>query len=110
MDRGAIRVSGSPLELKQGLHGDILTLRISGDGGRDYTDYLRSLGEAKEVVRVAGDGYRMKLPRVETALPRIIANFAAKGLEISETSFTKPTLDEVFLEVTGRSMRDAEAN
>jgi ABC-2 type transport system ATP-binding protein len=106
MDHGRIVVSGSPRELKESLHGDILTLKVDG-GGDGFMDFLRTIDEVSEVSRV-GDAYRVKLPNVETALPRIMATITAKGLKIRETSFTKPTMDQVFLEVTGRSMRDAE--
>ena len=33
---------------------------------------------------------------------------ASKGLKIRKSSFNEPSMDEVFLEVTGRSMRDAQ--
>ncbi len=106
MDHGRIMVSGSPPRLKESLHGDILTIELS-DGGGDYTGFLEGMDGISQVTRV-GDSYRLKLPRVETALPNIIASITARGLKIRETSFTKPTMDQVFLEVTGRSMRDAE--
>lgn len=106
MDKGRIMVSGSPSKLKESLKGDILTLRLA-DGGSDCTSFLEGLEGVSQVTRV-GDSYRVKLPRVETALPSIIASITAKNLRIRETSFTKPTMDQVFLEVTGRSMRDAE--
>jgi len=106
MDHGRIVASGSPEALKESLGGDILTLRID-DGGRDFTASLEKMDGVSEVTRT-GDAYRLKLKGLETALPSIISDIAAKGLKISETSFTKPTMDQVFLEVTGRSMRDAE--
>jgi len=104
MDRGTIRVSGSPSELKANLRGDVLTLSVNG--GVDLTELLRSLPNVTEVTRTDGS-YRLKLPRVESALPAIITSIASQDLQITETSFSKPTLDQVFLEVTGRSMRDA---
>jgi ABC-2 type transport system ATP-binding protein len=106
MDRGRIVVSGSPAELKEGLHGDVLTLKVV-DEGDGFAGFLEGMEGITGVARVA-DAYRLKLPNVETALPSIIAGVAARGVKIRETSFTKPTLDQVFLEVTGRSMRDAE--
>jgi len=106
MDHGTIKVSGSPRDLKESLHGDILTLAVE-DGGEDLTEFLRSIPNVTEVTRT-DDSYRLKLPRVESALPTIIAGIASKDLKIRETSFSKPTLDQVFLEVTGRSMRDAQ--
>ena len=106
MDHGRIVVSGSPAQLKESLHGDILTIELA-DESADLTSFLGGIAGVTGVTR-SGDSYRLKLPRVETALPDIISSMTAKGLRIKETSFTKPTMDQVFLEVTGRSMRDAE--
>jgi ABC-2 type transport system ATP-binding protein len=106
MDHGTIKVAGSPSELKESLRGDVLTLTIE-DGGEDVTGFLRSIPGVSDVSR-AGDSYRLKLPRVEAALASIISKVVSRDLTITETSFSKPTLDQVFLEVTGRSMRDAE--
>jgi ABC-2 type transport system ATP-binding protein len=106
MDHGRIRVSGTPSELKDNLHGDVLTLELA-DGTGNLTQLLENISEVAEVTR-AGDTYRLKLPKVEAVLPSIVAAVAAKGIGIKQMSFTKPTMDQVFLEITGRSMRDAE--
>ena len=106
MDHGAIKVSGPPRELKDSLQGDVLTISVE-DGGEDLAGFLRSIPNVSEVTR-ADHSYRLKLPRVESALPEIITEVALKGFRIAETSFSKPSLDQVFLEVTGRSMRDTE--
>ena len=108
MDHGTVKVSGTPVELKELVHGDVLTVAVE-DGGEDLTEFLRAFPNVTEVTR-SRDSYRMKLPNVESALPAIITAIASQDLRIRETSFTKPTLDQVFLEVTGRSMRDAESN
>ena len=52
--------------------------------------------------------YRIKLPKTEKALPIIVEGVLKKNMQIKEISFTKPTLDQVFLEVTGKSMRDED--
>jgi ABC-2 type transport system ATP-binding protein len=106
IDHGIIKVSGSPADLKESLHGDTLTISVEA-GGDELTEFLRSVPNVIEVTRT-DDLYRLKLPRVESALPAIIAGIASRDLKITETSFSKPTLDQVFLEVTGRSMRDAQ--
>jgi ABC-2 type transport system ATP-binding protein len=105
IDHGVIKVSGSPSELKERLGGDILTIELSG--GPDVTDFLKSLPDVSDVTR-AEQVYRIKLPKTERALPAIVEGITGKGLQIKEISFTKPTLDQVFLEVTGKSMRDEE--
>ena len=106
MDHGSIKVAGTPGELKDSLRGDVLTITVE-DGAQDLTGFLHSFPTVTEVTR-AGNSYRLKTPQVESALPQIITSVSSRGLKIAGTSFSKPTLDQVFLEVTGRSMRDAE--
>ncbi|MGA2664003.1 MAG: ATP-binding cassette domain-containing protein [Nitrososphaerales archaeon] len=106
MDKGAIRISGTPAELKEKVGGDILTLELSTDAA-DLSDFFRSVPDVSEVTRT-GQVYRIKLPKTEAALPVIVEGVVRKGVQIRSISFTKPTLDQVFLEVTGKSMRDED--
>lgn len=108
VDKGVIKVSGSPEVLKQRLGGDILTLELS-EGAEDLTDFFRDIQDVSEVTKT-GQEYRIKLPKTEKALPIIVEGILRKNLQIKEISFTKPTLDQVFLEVTGKSMRDEDAS
>jgi ABC-2 type transport system ATP-binding protein len=103
LDHGVIKVSGSPSELKERLGGDILTIEISE--GPDITDFLKGIPDVSDVSR-RDQTYRIKLPKTEKALPAIVDGVTRKGLQIKEIAFTKPTLDQVFLEITGKSMRD----
>ncbi len=108
VDRGVIKVSGSPTELKQKLGGDILTLEFA-ESPIDLTDFFRGIPDVSEVTKT-GQVYRIKLPRTEKALPIIVEGMLKRNMQILEISFTKPTLDQVFLEVTGKSMRDEDAS
>jgi ABC-2 type transport system ATP-binding protein len=106
IDHGVIKASGSPSQLKEKVGGDVLTIELAS--GPDITDFLKGLPGVSDVAK--GDqAYRIKLPRIERALPAIVDGITKQGLEIKEISFTKPTLDEVFLEITGKSMRDEES-
>jgi len=107
IDHGTIRVSGSPAELKEAHGGDMITLTVSNEK-EDLTPFLASIEGVKGVTR-EGKVYRVKLPRTEKALPAIVAGVVQKNAEIEEISFSKPTLDQVFLDVVGKSMRDEEA-
>ncbi len=106
IDHGTIKVSGSPGQLKEKVGGDILTLEIS-DMQSDLTGFFKSIEGVVDVSRTGGI-YRIKIPRAEKALPVIVQGLVSKQVQINEISFTKPTLDQVFLEVTGKSMRDEE--
>jgi ABC-2 type transport system ATP-binding protein len=107
IDQGTIKVSGSPAELKEAHGGDMITLTVSNDK-EDLTSFLSGIEGVKGVTR-EGRVYRIKLPRTEKALPSIVAGVVQKEVGIEEISFSKPTLDQVFLDVVGKSMRDEEA-
>ena len=107
IDHGTIKISGSPTQLKETVGGDIVTLTLS-DGTEDLTGFFQNIEGVKEVTKT-DSVYRIKLPKTEKALPAIVEGLVRKQLQIKEISFTKPTLDQVFLEVTGKSMRDEEA-
>jgi ABC-2 type transport system ATP-binding protein len=106
VDHGTIRVSGTPAELKEAHGGDIITLTLTKEG-EDLTGFLSAIEGVKGVSR-DGRVYRIKLPKTEKALPAIVAGVVQKEAEIEEISFSKPTLDQVFLDVVGKSMRDEE--
>jgi ABC-2 type transport system ATP-binding protein len=108
IDQGTIKISGSPSQLKEKVGGDILTLELSEEAG-DLTEFFRGIPEVSEVTKT-GQTYRIKLPKTEKTLPAIVEGVVKKNLQIKEISFTKPTLNQVFLEVTGHSMRDEDAS
>lgn len=106
VDSGVIKVSGPPDELKAKLGGDILSIRVTD--GADLTNFLEGVQDVKEVMKLGLSSYRIKVPRVEKALPEIVDGVVERGLKISDISFTRPTLDQVFLQVTGRRVRNGE--
>ncbi len=106
IDEGTIKVSGHPGELKEKLGGDILTIEVSS--GLDLTSFFQGIQDVSDVSK-KDSTYRITLPRTEKALPAIVQGLSQKGIQISNISFTKPTLDQVFLKITGRSMRDEES-
>ena len=107
IDNGVIKLSGSPSELKAKLGGTILTLQLT-----DGTDISSMLSKIQDVTEVAKEEetYKIKLTRTETALPAIVEAITKKGLKISDITLAKPTLDQVFLQITGSAMRDSAAN
>lgn len=107
IDAGAIKLSGSPSELKAKLGGTILTLQLIGLA--DISNMLAKIPEVAEVKK-QGETYRIKLTKTETALPEIVETVTKTGLKISDITLSKPTLDQVFLQITGNTMRDGVAN
>ena len=105
IDGGLIKVMGSPSELKSKVGGDVLTMEVGE--GPDLTSFIGGLEGVQQVTR-NGQKYQVKLPKAEKALPGIVQGVVQNGVTINEISFSKPSLEQVFLEVTGRSMSDAE--
>ncbi|MFQ5712109.1 MAG: ATP-binding cassette domain-containing protein [Candidatus Geothermarchaeales archaeon] len=107
IDRGKIVAMGKPSELKDQIGGDIIQISIAEDS-LNLEDLLTSLPYVKEVRRV-DDLYRLKVSRGEEVLPKVLMEILERKIDIKTVSLIKPTLDQVFLEYTGRSLRDAHA-
>jgi ABC-2 type transport system ATP-binding protein len=105
IDHGKIIVTGAPSELKNSLGGDIITISIKENA--DVTDIIRSVEHVKEVKKECG-AYRIKAEAGEITTPLIIEALRKKGYTVTRLSLTEPTLNEVYLEYTGRAIRDAE--
>jgi ABC-2 type transport system ATP-binding protein len=105
IDHGKIIVVGTPDELKESLGGDIITLSIKQDV--DISDLIKKIEHVKEVKKENGM-YMIKSENGEITAPLIIEALRKKGQVVTKLSLTKPTLNEVYLQYTGKSMRDAE--
>jgi ABC-2 type transport system ATP-binding protein len=105
IDNGKIIVVGTPADLKDSLGGDIITVGIQREV--DITELVKEIEHVKEVKKENGM-YRIKSENGEIAAPLIIEALRKEGYVVTRLSLTKPTLNEVYLQYTGRSMRDAE--
>lgn len=106
IDYGKIVTMGTPHGLKEGLGGDIMTLSIK-DGNADISSIIQKVPRVKEVKK-QDDTYRIKLEDGEETAPTIIDAVRLAGHNVTRLSLTKPTLDEVYLEYTGKSLREEE--
>ena len=103
IDLGKVIATGSPAELKAGLKGD--TLRVSGKDN----DALAAEVEAKFGIRpkrVEG-GLVLTVERGEEFVPALIKGVTS---EIVSVSLTRPSLNDVFLALTGKTIRDEDAD
>jgi ABC-2 type transport system ATP-binding protein len=106
IDYGKIIAVGKPNDLKEGLGGDIMTLSIQ-DSKADISDLIQKIPKVKEVKK-QDSTYRIKVVDGEETAPIIIDAVRAEGHKVTRLALTKPTLDEVYLEYTGRTIREEE--
>jgi ABC-2 type transport system ATP-binding protein len=104
IDHGKIVVTGTPEDLKNSLGGDIITLSIKQDV--DITELVKKIEHVKEVKKENGS-YMIKSENGDVTAPLIIEALRKEGHVVTKLSLTKPTLNEVYLQYTGKSMRDA---
>jgi ABC-2 type transport system ATP-binding protein len=105
IDHGKIIAIGAPSELKDSLGGDIITISIKENA--DVGELIRSVEHVKDV-RNENGSYRIKAESGEVTAPLIIEALRRKGYTVTRLSLTEPTLNEVYLEYTGRAIRDTE--
>ena len=109
IDHGKIVAEGTSSQLKQKVAGDVVTIGVDGSGANVLT-----LVEAMPFVREASHDsetglIRLYVDRGETAVPHLLRSLDAAGYEPTSISLNKPSLDDVFLRQTGRSLREEAA-
>lgn len=104
IDHGKIIAEGVPEELKRRISGDVVTLSVSGDPALAQA----ILGDHPGVREIAVDGraIRMTVEHGEEALPGMLRALDGDGISMESIQLARPTLDDVFLTLTGRSLRD----
>ncbi len=105
MDHGQIVAEGTPADLKQEVLGDVVSVNVRGEVGKaadlfDNADYVRKLETTEQALRLyVEDG--------ATAIPHVLRTLDADGVVIDGIELHRPSLDDVFLAKTGRSLRES---
>jgi ABC-2 type transport system ATP-binding protein len=107
IDHGKIVAEGTADELKRQVAGDVVTLGVDGDQAhalstvRDQA-FVREASSEDDLIRLyVDDG--------ATAVPQILRILDGAGLAARTITLARPSLDDVFLRQTGRSLRDEAA-
>ena len=107
IDHGEIVAKGTADELKRQVAGDVITLGVNGSMER-VLETVRLQPFVREAT--GEDGFvRLYVDRGETAVPQILRLLDGAGLEAASIALNRPSLDDVFLRQTGRSLRDEAA-
>ena len=107
IDHGEIVAKGTADELKRQVAGDVITLGVNGSMER-VLETVRLQPFVREAT--GEDGFvRLYVERGETAVPQILRLLDGAGLEAASIALNRPSLDDVFLRQTGRSLRDEAA-
>ena len=109
IDQGRIVAEGTSDELKQAVAGDVVTIGVNGSGAQ-VLGIVQALPFVREASHDPEAGLvRLYVDRGETAVPHLLRSLDAAGLAPTSISLNKPSLDDVFLRQTGRSLREEAA-
>jgi ABC-2 type transport system ATP-binding protein len=105
MDHGRVLALDTPGELKRSIGADTV-VRVSTDG--DQHALAASLGTMAGATHAdVGDGVvRVFLRGVSGALPKVVDAADAAGFAVTDLSINEPTLETVFITLTGKDLRE----
>ena len=104
IDHGAIVAEGSPDELKRRVAGDLVELGVS-EPDRALA-LAATVPGATELTGAEGQ-VSFRVPRGDTVLPGLLRELDRAEIRVVAVATHRPTLDDVFLGLTGRSLREA---
>jgi ABC-2 type transport system ATP-binding protein len=103
VDQGRVIAQGTPRELKQRSAG---TTRIELRLARPESDAALKQLEGVADCRTSDGVYVVHSTRVPQTIVSLVKYLEANGNELSSLDIAAPSLEDVFLELTGRSLRD----
>ncbi len=114
IDQGVVIGSGSPAELKERVGGDRVTLQIKEFTPQEEAQQAKTMLESLAFVKSAtinstrGNSLNLVVERESNALRELEQSLTAKGWPIFSMAQSRPSLDDVYLAATGRTLMDAE--
>ncbi len=108
MDRGKFVAMDAPGRLKDILGGDVVSLEIEGNADA-LVEQISSLDWIKNITR-HDKNLSLTMDRGERRIPELIHVAQENGVEVTCVHLRKPSLEDVFLHFTGRTIREEESS
>jgi ABC-2 type transport system ATP-binding protein len=106
IDHGKIIAQGTPAELKASIPGGYLLRLRFGSQSAELLERLRVLAGVTEVRSAGESGIDIYAGRGGSLIPEIVHAAGALGVELSDVHISEPSLENLFLHHTGRSLRE----
>jgi len=106
IDGGGIVAEGTPAALKRSIAGEVVTVGVA-DAAEKAADVLAEQQCVRSAELRDDGGLRLAVDIGETAMPQIMRALSDAGIELATIELHRPTLDDVFLAKTGRSLRES---
>jgi ABC-2 type transport system ATP-binding protein len=108
VDRGKVVARGAPDELKRELRGDAIQIELAGEVNGSAQAAVADLAGIREVA-VDERVLRARSEDGGRAVPAVLQVLEAHGVDVASVRVARPSLDDVYLQYTGRTFDAAEA-
>ena len=102
----AAAVIATPAELKKRVSGDAITLTLRNEADAATAGGIAAALDGADTPGIDAHVVRLHVPDGGRALPVLLAELTRAGIDAIGVDVNRPTLDDVFLTLTGRSLRD----
>jgi ABC-2 type transport system ATP-binding protein len=103
IDQGRTIAEGTPAELKRRVGGSVIEVHARRDQLAPIAEVLGRLGRGEAEIDEATRRVTVRVDAGRDGLPAALGSLDAAGVEIDDIALRQPTLDEVFLALTGQS-------
>jgi ABC-2 type transport system ATP-binding protein len=107
VDRGRVVAEGSPDALKRELRGDAIHVELEANVNGSATAALAGVAGVREIA-VEGRALRARADDGGRAVPAVLQALESHGVSVAEVRVARPSLDDVYLQYTGRTFDAAE--
>ena len=108
IDNGKIIVTGTPEELKSSVGGDTIVFSFLSEETACNAETLLKEKIQVERIQTNNNSVYLNIKDGERMMPDLLRSLDAKNLEAQTVTLSRPSLDDVFLKYTGRSLREDE--
>jgi len=107
INHGRLAVEGTPEALKAGVGGEAIEVTFADGAAAEGA--RAALGDLAGRAQLDGQTLRLYLAGAAEAVPAVVSRLEARGLRPRALTLSRPTLDDVFLQVTGERYADEPA-
>ncbi len=108
VDHGKIVALDTPIALKEKMGGDIISLKIKGDS-KTLTKKFKKIAWIK-AISTRDNVIDFTVENGERRIPEIVIFAQKNGIIVTSVDLRKPSLEDVFIKYTGKSIRDEEGS
>ena len=116
VDEGKIVVAGTPAELKRTVGAEVVELQLEADDPEELERQRAGVGQMLDgyapvaEIKPTASGVQLYVANAAAAIPELVRRLDGNGVRIGALTMHQPSLDDVFLRYTGKTIREEQAN